>query len=198
MHDRKLHLVLASASPRRRALLKQIGLRFKVIPSNIKELINKDLSPAVNVKQLAFKKASEVAKRLKEGIVIGADTVVILDGMIINKPKSKAEAKKMLRMLSDRIHTVYTGCSLIDVRSGKHIEFVEKTKVKFRKLEDSEIDLYVRTGAPLDKAGAYGIQDDFGAVFIEKIEGCYYNVVGFPLARFYTIYRKFIKSLERK
>lgn len=106
----------------------------------------------------------------------------------------------MLRLLSGRTHVVYTGLALVDAASKKKIVIAEATKVTFREISNSEIDRYVFSGSPMDKAGAYGIQDDYGAVFVEKVEGCFYNVVGFPLSRFYTEYQKFLKELnhERK
>jgi len=153
-------------------------------------------SPGDNVKRIAIDKASEVAARLQKGIVIGADTIVVLDHHVLGKPTSKDDAKRMLKLLSGREHSVYTGFALIDVESKKHVAGVEETKVRFRKLEEHEIIAYVNSGSPMDKAGSYGIQDDFGAVFVEKVNGCFYNVVGFPLARFYSTLQRFIAYLE--
>ena len=189
-------LILASQSPRRKILLKQIGLKFRVIPSHVSEVISPSQSPGDNVKRIAIDKASEVAARLKKGIVIGADTIVVLDHHVLGKPASKEDAKRMLKLLSGREHSVYTGFALIDVESKKHVAGVEETKVRFRKLDEKEIVSYIDSGSPMDKAGSYGIQDDFGAVFVEKVNGCFYNVVGFPLARFYSTLRQFIAYLE--
>ena len=177
--------ILASQSPRRKILLKQIGLKFRVIPSHVSEVLSPNQSPRDNAKRIAIDKASEVASRLRRGVVIGADTIVVLDHHILGKPTSKDDAKRMLKLLSGREHSVYTGFALIDVESKKHMEGVEETKVRFRMLDDKEIVSYIDSGSPMDKAGSYGIQDDFGAVFVEKINGCYYNVVGLPLAKFY-------------
>lgn len=189
-------LILASESPRRRKLLRQIGLKFRVIPSRTAELISQDQTPGDNAKRIALEKAVEVARRIRNGIVLGADTIVVLDHRVLGKPKSKDEAKRMLRSLSGREHSVFTGFALVDVRSGLHTTGVEETRVRFRVLDEREIASYVDSGSPMDKAGAYGIQDDYGAVFVEKINGCFYNVVGFPLARFYSTLRRFETELD--
>jgi septum formation protein len=189
-------LILASQSPRRKILLKQIGLKFRVIPSHVSEALSPNESPGDNAKRIAIDKASEVAARLQKGIVIGADTIVVLDHHVLGKPTSKDDAKRMLKLLSGREHSVYTGFALIDVESKKHVAGVEETKVRFRKLDEKEIVSYIDSGSPMDKAGSYGIQDDFGAVFVEKVNGCFYNVVGFPLARFYSTLQRFIAYLE--
>jgi len=180
-----LPIYLASKSPRRRKLLKQINLKFKSFSVDIDEVIRDKEKPYRNVQRLASEKM-EVAKRLVEnGIIITADTIVVLKGKIIGKPKNEADAKKMLKRLSGEVHTVYTGYSICNTWNSKNITDYEKTLVEFRKLADYEIDNYIKTGSPMDKAGAYGIQDDFGAVFIKKITGCYYNVVGLPLTKVY-------------
>ena len=136
------------------------------------------------VRRLALEKASDVAVRRRNGIVIGADTVVVLKDHVLGKPRNTGEAASMLRMLSGRSHSVYTGVALVDARSEQATTFYERTRVTFRTISATEIRKYVRSGSPLDKAGAYGIQDDFGAVFVEKVSGCFYTVVGFPLSRF--------------
>jgi septum formation protein len=189
-------LILASQSPRRKKLLKQIGLKFRVIPSHVSEVFIPNESPGDNAKRIAIEKASEIAARLEKGIVIGADTIVVLDHHVLGKPTSKDDAKRMLRLLSGREHSVFTGFALIDAKSKKHAAGVEETKVRFRKLDEKEIVAYVNSGSPMDKAGSYGIQDDFGAVFVEKVDGCFYNVVGFPLARFYSTLQRFVAYLE--
>jgi septum formation protein len=191
-------LILASQSPRRKKLLRQIGLKFKIIPSNSAELIQPAQTPQENAQRIALEKATEVSQRLRHGIVVGADTIVVLDRHILGKPKSKEDARRMLRMLSGREHSVFTGFALIDVKTKKQMSSVEETRVRFRKLDEEEIADYVNAGSPMDKAGAYGIQDDYGAVFVEKIQGCFYNVVGFPLARFYTALKKFTAELEKE
>ena len=189
-------LILASQSPRRKKLLKQIGMKFRVIPSRAAEVISSRQSPGENAQRIAIEKASDVASRLQKGIVIGADTIVVLDHHVLGKPKSKDDAIRMLRLLSGREHSVFTGFALRDVESGMQTAGVEETKVRFRKLTEIEIADYVNGGSPMDKAGSYGIQDDFGAVFIERVNGCYYNVVGFPLARFYSTLQRFKADLE--
>ncbi len=191
-------LILASSSPRRRALLRQVGLTFVVKPSKIEERFRTAESPAQNAKRIALEKALAVRDSLKSGIIVGADTIVVLRGKILNKPRDRKEAERMLRMLSGKTHRVYTGFALVDARTGRRYAGVEKTAVTFRRLRADEIRRYVATGAPMDKAGAYGIQDDYGAVFVEKVEGCFYNVMGFPLSRFYTVLKQFVRDHRRR
>jgi septum formation protein len=191
-------LILASASPRRKKLLKQIGLRFSIRPSRIKERFRSTESPAQNAKRIALEKALDIHRVVKRGIVIAADTIVVYDGKLIGKPHNAGDARRMLRLLSGREHSVYTGFALVDAVSGKHITSVERTRVRFRSLGIEEINRYVASGSPMDKAGAYGIQDDFGAVFVEKVNGCFYNVVGFPLPKFYQELLAFMKRLNDK
>jgi septum formation protein len=190
------HLYLASKSPRRSKLLKKINIDFTIEASNIDENIYNDLLPEKHVKLLSFLKAAAVAKNFKNGIILGADTIVVSKNKILGKPSNAEEAKKMLKMLSGKIHEVYTGFTLIDMPSRYTVTDFEITKVKFRKLEQKEIDEYVNTGLPLDKAGSYGIQDEYGSLFVEGIQGCYYNVVGFPLSKFYKTAKKFIKKIQ--
>jgi septum formation protein len=134
---------------------------------------------------LAVAKARCVAHAFHDAIVLAADTIVVIDGQLLGKPVDRDDAVNMLTLLSGRTHTVYTGFSLLDCPSGVSLSGVEHTLVTFRPLPLEEIREYVDGGSPLDKAGAYGIQDDYGAVFVTRIEGCYYNVVGLPLARVY-------------
>jgi len=188
------HLILASSSPRRTLLLRQIGLTFTVDPSKVDEHLNAGESPAKNARRIALEKATEVARRRASGIVVGADTIVVLGRTILGKPKSHREAARMLKRLSGRSHVVYTGFAIVDGHTGRALTDVVRTRVWFRRLGDREIARYVRSGSPLDKAGAYGIQDDFGAVFVESIDGCFYNVVGFPLVRFYQRLGEFLAS----
>jgi septum formation protein len=179
-------------------LLRQIGLTFTVVPSTLEERLNRRESPARNARRIALEKATEVASRRTKGIVVGADTIVVLGRTILGKPRSAAEARTMLRRLSGRCHLVFTGFALVDAATGASLSDVVRTRVWFRRLGAKEIADYVRSGSPLDKAGAYGIQDDFGAVFVESIEGCFYNVVGFPLVRFYQRLREFLSSMNTK
>ncbi len=187
-------LILASQSPRRKALLRQIGLTFTVRPSAVPENLLDHETPSHNAKRIALSKAMKIASSVGRGIVIGADTIVVFRGAILGKPRSRREAKRMLRTLSGRMHTVYTGFALVDVETHKRIVDIEKTKVWFRELSGEEIEDYVASGSPMDKAGAYGIQDDYGAVFVERVEGCFYNVVGFPLTRFYKALQAMVRE----
>ena len=147
------------------------------------EKLDHSLSPEEQVRELSVQKAEAVLDKVNDGLIIGADTIVYLDGHILGKPGDKKEAVSMLERLSGKAHQVFTGFTLIQV-GGKRYSDVEKTTVFFRELENWEIEAYAETGGPLDKAGGYGIQDQSG-LFVERIEGCFYNVVGFPLTKFY-------------
>lgn len=186
----KQSYILASRSPRRAQLLKQIGLKYKTVVSNVEELEVSKHNPVNLVKHNSVLKSQKVAEKFHKEIVIGADTVVEINGTILHKPKNLSEARKFLKMLSGKVHFVYTGINVINTKTGKNLFDYERTAVYFRKLTDAEINYYVRNYKPLDKAGAYGIQDDFGCLFIEKISGDYYNIVGLPLVRLYTIIQK--------
>ena len=175
-------LILASASPRRAELLKQVGIPFRQVVSGVDEDLHDPADPEDHVRELSRRKAADVARQMSSGIVLGADTVVVLDKHILGKPADGGEAAAMLTMLSGRTHQVYTGLTLIDVAQDVSVSHVEVTEVTFRKLSRDEISDYVATGEPLDKAGAYGIQGR-GALLVSGIKGCYYNVVGLPLAR---------------
>ncbi len=188
-------LVLASSSPRRAELLKKIGLDFRVHPSAVYEDDLLHLDPLAMVNALAQRKAATVGQQYERALVIGADTTVVLAGKNLGKPESHAEACEMLATLSGKTHLVYTGFALLDRPSDRSINEVEKTEVTFRRLSTAEIEAYVSTGAAMDKAGAYGIQD-FSAVFTERINGCFYNVVGFPLTRFYLALRSLAQEKE--
>ena len=185
MLNSNIKIFLASKSPRRRKLLKQLGLNFKSFSIDLHEEILDGEHPVQTVKRLALHKSQKAVKKVDSGIVITADTIVVLDSEIIGKPKNENDAFKILSKLSGRTHTVYTGFVIHNIDTNKKIIDYEKTKVTFRKLSATEIKDYIHTGSPMDKAGAYGIQDDFGAVFVKKIDGCYYNVVGLPLAKLY-------------
>lgn len=159
-----------------------IGYDFKVICADIAEVIPENLQPQEVVKSLAMQKALAVAKKHAESVVIGSDTVVALDGKILGKPHSKIEAHDMLRSLSGRTHKVFTGVAI--VCGDKVKNFYEETDVEFYSLTDEEIEKYVETGEPMDKAGAYGIQGK-GSVLVKKINGDYFNVMGLPIAKLY-------------
>lgn len=178
---KKTMFVLASKSPRRKELLKNIGIEAEIMPANIDEDLLTGLPPEKMVTELSMLKAMDVARSFgKETYVIGADTCVCVDGEIFGKPESDAEAKAMLRKLSGRSHDVYTGYCVVYCRNGVSVAKCEKTTVYFREISDEEIDSYIQTREPMDKAGAYGIQQR-GSKFVEKIEGDYFNVVGLPV-----------------
>jgi len=176
-------IYLASSSSRRISLLHQMGFSFRILPNTIDESNIKTLDPFETVNLLSRMKAESVLNGIQEGIVIGADTLVFLNGEILGKPRNDREATQMLQKLSGKTHEVYTGFTLIQI-GGKCISDVEITSVIFRKLTVWEIQDYVKSGGPLDKAGGYGIQDRSG-LFVDRISGCFYNVVGFPLTKFY-------------
>ncbi len=179
-------IYLASRSPRRKKLLKQMNLKFKVVIIEIDESRRGDESPLTMVKRLASEKLEAAKSKVNDGIIITADTTVVLGNVILAKPDDRHDAKRMLKKLSGKTHIVYTGFAIHNSKTGRTIVDYEKTAVTFRELTKDEIDDYVKTGSPMDKAGAYGIQDDFGAVFVKKISGDYYNVVGLPVSKLYT------------
>lgn len=183
-------LILASASPRRRELLQRIGLNFEVRPSQVDENNFRDLPPAARVEHLALAKARAVAQACKEGLVIGADTIVVCRGQVLGKPASAAEAAAMLSFLSGRTHTVYTGVAVVRAPGGEEKFTHSRTEVTFRHLDPAIISAYVATGEPLDKAGAYGIQGR-GALLVERINGDYFNVVGLPLVKVVELLEEF-------
>lgn len=187
-------IILASASPRRKFLLNMLlsnfGLTFSVVPSNIEEYFPEKIKNLqLLVSKLALQKSLEVAKK-KKGIIIGADTVVVLGNNILGKPTDADDAKKMLKLLSGKTHKVITGVGIIDTIDNKVYRIHESTQVTFRKLDKKEIHFYVQTGSPMDKAGAYGIQDDFGSTFVSKIAGDYFNIVGLPIVKTYLALKK--------
>jgi len=186
-----MHLILASRSPRRIQLLRQIGFEPQVLACDIPEEFDHSLPAEENAKSLALQKARCVFDQVSDGIILGADTIVVLDGQMLGKPLDESDAKRMLSLLSGRTHTVVTGFALLESPSGRSLARAERTLVTFRRLPADEIDRYVASGSPMDKAGAYGIQDDYGAVFVTGIDGCFYNVVGLPLSRFYTTLAEF-------
>lgn len=178
-------IILASNSPRRRELLEMIGLRFDIIADNTPEPMNRDMTPDAVVCELAEFKGRNVSKKLDNtggAIIIAADTVVAVDNEILGKPKDPQDAMNMLLKLSGRMHIVYTGVYVSDTNTGACVSFCEKTEVFFKKLDIDEIKDYINTEEPLDKAGAYGIQN-LGSLFVEKINGDYFNVVGLPLSK---------------
>jgi septum formation protein len=191
--------ILASASPRRKEILKGLGLRFMVDPSRISEPAReKHESPKEYAKRLACLKAAEVARRHASGLVIGVDTIVVAGNRIMGKPEGRSEAYAMLTKLSGRWHEVISGICLIDCGSSRAHSGFGCSRVHFKRLLDTEIEWYLETGEYHDKAGAYGIQGH-AALLIDRIEGCYFNIVGFPIAVFERLCRKagvnlFLKS----
>ncbi len=174
-------MILASKSPRRFELLKIISEDFRVIPAAGDEVIPDGTSPKDAVLMLSRQKAEEIYSQYKSEVIISADTVVAIDGKILGKPHSESDAAEMLHTLSGRIHTVYTGvCVIFEDRSAEN--FAESTEVEFYPLSDKEISDYIATGEPMDKAGAYGIQEK-GALLVKRIYGDFYNVMGLPVAR---------------
>jgi septum formation protein len=183
-------VVLASSSPRRSELLRQIGLSFSLDAANVDERIIPGEDPEVYALRVARDKARIAAQRAGNGIVIAADTVVVLGDRILGKPADKQDAIRMLRLLSGKEHKVITGLSVMDAATGKTVSKAVVSGVRFRRLREEEISAYVDSGEPLDKAGAYGIQEK-GALLVERVEGCYFNVVGMPLATLGAILEEF-------
>ena len=198
-NSRLKRIILGSASPRRRELLEQIGITFEIVTSGKDEVYNSTI-PAEIVKELAQMKAENVSEEVleKEGrlcdvVVIGADTIVVRDGEILGKPADEEDAFHMLKSLQGRAHQVYTGVAILDFDENgvKNVtSHAERTEVFMCAMPDAEIEKYIASGEPMDKAGAYGIQGRFAA-FIERIEGDYFNVVGFPLAYVYSQLKHF-------
>lgn len=187
-----MKLILASASPRRAEILRDAGFTFEVIPAHVDETRLPRESAVDHVSRLASSKARLVARSLaakkEKAFVIGADTVVVAGRHIIGKPVDAADARRILRLLSRKTHEVLTGVSVVDVSSGKEAGHVETTRVQFLRLSETDIRDYLATGEPFDKAGAYGIQGA-GGRFVRRIEGCYFNVMGLPLSRVWTMLR---------
>lgn len=179
-----MKVILASASPRRRELMSTLFCEYEVIPSTVEEIIPENTTPDIVAQKLAILKAEDVAAQHPEAMVIGSDTVVEVDGKILGKPCDQDEAFAMLKKLSGRTHLVHTG--LCVVRGGQTEALVETTEVTFAELSDEEIFAYVKTGEPMDKAGAYGIQG-IGARFVLSIKGDFYTVMGFPIAKLYQM-----------
>lgn len=189
-----MKIILASQSPRRKKLLKQIGLSFEVIPSSVNEDISMS-NPKAMVQEVALKKALNIANTVTHSLIIGADTIVVLNNKVLGKPSNYEEAFSTLSALSGNTHSVFTGVAFVQTEElgniiAQHVFSVE-TKVTFGALATGEIEAYIATKSPMDKAGAYGIQDDWGAVFVERIEGDYNNVVGLPLFQLYKELKTF-------
>jgi len=185
-----MNIILASASPRRKMILNLINLKFEIYPSGFNEnsiRINKD--PKKYCKKLSIEKARTVSKKFSTSYIIGADTIVYCNNEILGKAKNYSEARKHLEFLSNKKHEVYTAVSLINDTKNIQKTFVDKTSVFFNKLNHNDIEYYIKNYKPFDKAGSYAIQD-WSSVFIKKIDGCFYNVVGFPLSKFHKLFGK--------
>ncbi|HSW64930.1 MAG TPA: Maf family protein [Dissulfurispiraceae bacterium] len=174
-------IILASASPRRKELLRRIGLEFSVSTAHAEEVCSARLSPRDCAKALARHKAACVAQHYPHDLILAADTIVVLGNDILNKPVDAGDARRMLKRLSGRCHVVITAYTILDASSGKSRTRAVESKVWFRRLTALEIEAYIKTGEPFDKAGAYGIQE-FGALLVRKIDGDYFNVMGLPIA----------------
>lgn len=184
-------IILASSSPRRRELLSLAGIPFRVLPGEVDEgSVEFNGTPAEKAEKLAQLKASAVAEKVKKGLVLGADTIVVCSGTIFGKPVDGNEARRMLESLSGREHSVITGIALVDAEKGHARTGHEVTKVRFSRLSAKEIDAYIGTGEYADKAGAYAVQGK-GAFFVDGIDGCYSNVVGLPLKKLYNMLPEF-------
>jgi len=190
-------IILASASPRRNYLFQKIGFDFEICPSLIQEVVDFQKTPLENAISFSRLKAENIAQNFQDAFIVGADTIVELDNCIIGKPQNKNEAYTILKRLSGYQHSVHTAFTIIDRPSNQLVSDVETTIVTFRELEDEEIKVYIDTQLPLDKAGAYGIQDKYGSLFVKKICGCFYNVVGFPLSKFYITLKKFQDNIKQ-
>lgn len=188
-------LILASGSPRRQELLRMLGLIFSVHAPEIEENISQNESPEKIVIELSKQKALHVAKFHANAYVVAADTIVLLEGRILGKPNDENDAFNMLQALSGKTHEVFTGYTIVAKPENESASGYERTAVTFHELHATEIHAYIASKSPLDKAGAYGIQDA-GALFVKRIDGCFYNVMGFPLASFYHTFRSFLKITE--
>lgn len=187
-----MNIVLASASPRRKELLSNLNFDFEIMKSNIEEFVNDKDTPKSVAMSLSFQKAIDIANKTSENnIVIGADTIVVLDEKILGKPKDEQDAFNTLTQLSGKYHKVITGICVLRLSDNKKIVDYEVTKVKMREFSEDEIKRYIKTGEPMDKAGSYAIQG-YGSLLVEKINGDYFNVVGLPVSKLGQIlYRHF-------
>ncbi len=183
-------IILASASPRRKEILEITGLKFKVDESDYEENMDISLQPCELAKRHSIGKAKAVAARYRNALIISADTIVVLKNRVLGKPCNRKEAKGMLKALSGKTHTVITGYTILDTDSGKETTKSIESKVFFKRLTDDEINTYIKSGEPLDKAGAYGVQG-LGALIVKKIEGDFFNVMGLPLSALAESLKKF-------
>jgi len=183
-------IYLASSSPCRKQLLSQIGLEFEVVTSDYEEDMTLDLTPTELAKFLSIGKAESVDKNIQSGLIIAADTFISFNNKVLGKPKDEEDAKVILQSISGKVVEAITGLTIMDAKTKKQISKAAVTKVFIKKLSDREIDNYIKTGEPMDKAGAFGIQE-IGALLIEKIEGDYNNIVGLPLFALSEVLKEF-------
>jgi len=189
METRIMRLILASSSPRRQKLLGQMGYSFEIVAPDVAETIGRDESPGDHVLRVSREKAESVAADFPDDCVLGADTVVVLDNLIFGKPRSREEASGMLKTLSGRTHIVYTGLSLIHLSGGTSLSRYDSTRVTFNNLNEIDIEQYIKSGEPMDKAGAYGIQD-MGSFLVDRYDGELDTVIGFPRKLFEQMYQE--------
>ena len=188
-----IKIVLASNSPRRIELLKKVVTHFEVLASDIDEEMPIPVSPADYVVELSKRKAEAICPKIDAGLIIGADSIVVIDKQILGKPKNQQHSFDMLNLLSGKKHQVITGFAVIKMPEKNIITDFEITDVKFRIITSAEIEKYIDFNKPFDKAGSYGIQDD-AAVFVESLSGCFYNVVGLPIAKLYLVLQKMLNG----
>lgn len=184
-----MNIILASASPRRKEILENTNTKFEIIKSEIDEVILENELPSQVVMRLAFEKSIDIALKHPDSLVIGADTVVVLNNNILGKPKDSSDAFNMIKQLSGKTHQVITGISLINLNANQKIIDYVVSNVKFKNLSEEDIKDYIQTNESLDKAGAYGIQG-FGAMLVEEIQGDYFNIVGLPISRLSDLLKK--------
>ncbi|WP_270941414.1 Maf family protein [Romboutsia lituseburensis] len=184
-----MNIILASASPRRKEILENTNTEFEIIKSKIDEVILENELPSQVVMRLAFEKSIDIALKHPDSLVIGADTVVVLNNNILGKPKDSSDAFNMIKQLSGKTHQVITGISLINLNANQKIIDYVVSNVKFKNLSEEDIKDYIQTNESLDKAGAYGIQG-FGAMLVEEIQGDYFNIVGLPISRLSDLLKK--------
>ena len=190
--DNNYKVILASQSPRRAEILRMIGVNFKIEPSNIYEEMNQKIEQSEMAINISKAKAEKISHKYPNSIIIGADTIVVFNKKIFGKPKDKNESRKMLRALSGDCHKVITGVTIMNKKLGVLKTFSETTKVFVRKIPTKQIEFYVNNYNTLEKAGSYGIQEWF-SVWIKKVNGCYYNVMGLPVSKLY----KYLVEIEK-
>jgi septum formation protein len=190
-----MKIYLASASPRRRTLLQKLGLEFELIEPEYEELLEKGIDPKAYARQNAIGKARSVLSDINDGLIITADTIVVINGEILEKPRDREDAVRMLKKLSGSSHFVYTAVVVLDAETRQMEVELEETEVVMRDLADREIQQYVESGEPMDAAGAYKIQEG-AAKFIKRICGCYHNVIGLPIATLAEMLKKFSVEME--